>query len=276
MADPVETLNSRMHGEAGSGMGFYQQESDPNDPPVYLGSIPHAFTPAVANKPLPGGGRVPRKVTKEFDTVVPLSQAGQYVYGLDDAELNQMTEQAWYWGYDEVSSPNDVMGFIGLWQKAVANAAAFQAAGKRLTPMQVLEYGATGNSQLRAERAQGPGIHTQKKRDIDITDPTSAKALIRQAFKTALGRDPTDAEVHTLAGSLTAAEKANPRVTTTSANFDAQGVQQGPMTTTTTGGIDANAFVATQLQDDPEAKEFQAASTYFPALMQLLGSAYGL
>lgn len=253
------------------GSGSAQYQPDPQDPPVWVGD--KTVIRRGANKPLPGGGRVPAGHTA---TTLPLSQAKQYVYGMDPAELNKMTERAWYLGYTEVSAPNDVMGFIDLWQKAVEDAAVFQAQGKQLSPMQVLEYGATGNVKTRAERAVAGGVQTQKSRHIDITDPVSAKAMIRQAFQTAIGRDPTDAEVRTLAGSLTAAEKANPKVSVTSANFDASGAQTSPTTTTSSGGLDPSAFVQQQVEDDPEAKEFQAAGTYFPALMQLMGSAYGL
>lgn len=258
------------------GSGSAQYRPNPKDPPVWVGSIYGSAPRQGANKPLPGGGRLPKRQTVEHETTLPLSQAQQYVYGMDPDELNKMTEKAWYWGYSDVSAPNDVMGFIGLWQKAVEEAAAFQAKGKRLSPMQVLEYGATGNSKARAERAFAGGVQTQKTRTIDITDSTSAKAMIRQAFQTSFGRDPTDAEIRTLAGSLTAAEKANPKVSVSSANFDANGVQKGATTTTSSGGIDPGAFLQQQVEDDPEAREFQAAGTYFPALMQLMGSAYGL
>ena len=263
-------------GTAGSGSAYYAEPNDPKDPPVWVGSIFGSAPRLGANKPLPGGGRLPGRQVTEHEATMPLSQAELYVRNLDADTLQKMTEKAWYWGYDKVSAPDDIMGFIALWQDAVNEAAAFQAAGKRLSPMQVLELGATGNVKNRADRAFAGGMQTQKSRKIQLTDPVSAKALIRQAFQTAFGRDPTDAEVRTLAGSLTAAEKAHPQVTVDQASFDAAGNPTGTPTETVSGGIDPGAFLQEQVQDDPEAKEFQAAGTYFPALMQLMGSAYGL
>lgn len=271
-SNAVATLGTDLGGgTAGSGSAYYRQQ-DPAEPMVWLG---RGIAPRPgANKPLPGGGRLPAKQTA--DRTLPLSEAKLYVRSMDTKELLDLTEKAWYLGYQEVSAPNDVMGFIALWQKAVEDAALWQQAGKRLSPMQALEFGATGNGKLRAERAMAGGVQTQKSRSIDLTDPVSARAIIRQAFKTAMGRDPTDAEVRTLAASLTAAEKANPQVTVAKASFDATGAPVGTPTTTTSGGINPTAFIEEQVQDDPEAKEYQAASTYFPALMQLMGSAYGL
>lgn len=270
--DPLSTLNANLgNSEAGSGTAFYQ--ATPDDPNVYIGDFGTAPRPG-GNKPLPGGGRLP--TTESAKITLPLSQAQSYIYGMDPAELNKMAERAWYLGYTEVSSPTDVMGFIDLWQKAVANAALFQAQGKNLTPMQVLEYGATGNVKTRAQRSLDGTVQTQKSRSINITDAVSAQALIRQVFQTAYGRDPTDAEIHTLASSLTAAEKNNPSVSVTNASFDSATGNQTGSTTTTSGGINPSAFLDQQVQNDPEAKEYQAASTYFPALMQLMGSAYGL
>lgn len=269
----VASLRANMSG-AGSGAATYAPSAD--DPPVWVGSTYSTSARVGANKPLPGGGRLPGRQTNEDATTLPLSQAKQYVYSMDPAEVNKLTERAWYLGYDKVSAPNDVMGFIALWQDAVDSAALFQANGKHLSPMQVLEYGATGNAKTRAERAQVGGVQTQKKRTVQITDPESARAMIRQAFKTAIGRDPTDSEIRTLAGSLTAAEKKHPQVSVTSASFDAAGNQTGATNQTDSGGIDPSAFIQNQLEQDPAAKEFQAAGTYFPALMQLMGSAYGL
>jgi hypothetical protein len=277
--NPLANLGQNLGGgTAGSGTAQYTGPgmADPQDPPVWVGSTFSTSARPGANKPLPGGGRLPRKQSVENATTLPLSQAKQYVYGLDPNELNKMTERAWYLGYDKVSAPNDVMGFIALWQDAVDEAAVFQAAGKRLSPMQVLEYGATGNAKTRADRAFSGGMQTQKKRTIQLTDPVSAKAMIRQAFKTAIGRDPTDAEIRTLAGSLTAAEKAHPQVQSMTGSVDAAGNPTGTTTETDSGGIDPSAFLQQQVEANPAAKEFQAASTYFPALMQSLGAAYGL
>jgi len=103
----------------------------------------------------------------------------------------------------------------------------------------------------------------------------SGEAVAQQAAKSLLGRDPTQAEITKLLGSLNQYERNNPRVTTT------ESIQQpgggGSQTSTTTGGVsaDARAMIAQdQAKQGPEYGAYQAATTYYQAMMQVLGRGY--
>jgi len=72
---------------------------------------------------------------------------------------------------------------------------------------------------------------TQVQKSFNISDPKTANAIIDTAGRALLGRDMSAAEKARLRGALTAAEEANPSISTTT--------QQGSSyTTRTTGGLD--------------------------------------
>lgn len=202
--------------------------------------------------------------------------AANAIHGWSIADQRDFAKHAWYLG--GIKSPDDLAGAWDLWQEAVRRAAAFSAAGNPMDPQDVLDLMLTGDPQAqrnRKMRADG-GVVTQKSRSINVASAQEAKGLIIQAFKTAVGREPTDAELRTYTNSLQQAMKANPTVTTSSQKYDANGNAVGEATSTTTGGLDPQQFVADQLSTDPQAEEYQAAAVYFPALLAALGPGAGM
>lgn len=202
--------------------------------------------------------------------------ASNAIFGWSEADQRAFARRAWYLG--GIKSPDDLQGAWDLWQQAVKIATGFSAAGNPMDPQDVLDLMLTGDpgaQRARKLRADG-GIVTQKSRSINVASAQEAKSLIVEAFKTAVGREPTDAELRTYTSSLQSAMKANPTVTTSSQQYDSSGNAVGTATSTTTGGLDSNQFVKDQLAVDPQAAEYQAASSVFGAIMNALGPASGM
>ena len=202
--------------------------------------------------------------------------ASNAIFGWSEADQRAFAKRAWYLG--GIKSPDDLQGAWGLWQQAVKIATGFSAAGNPMDPQDVLDLMLTGDpgaQRARKLRAEGGSV-TQKSRSINVASAQEAKSLIVEAFKTAVGREPTDAELRTYTNSLQSAMKANPTVTTSSQQYDANGNAVGTATSTTTGGLDSNQFVKDQLAVDPQAAEYQAASSVFGAIMNALGPASGM
>lgn len=122
-----------------------------------------------------------------------------------------------------------------------------------------------------AEDESAQQTHTQT--SVSVTSKESGRGVIWDAFKQAVGRNPTEDEINKFMDRLNAAERANPTVTTQ--NVDAS----GNMTSTTTGGFDGAAqadMVRQETMANPDYQEHQVISTYMPALMQLMNEGSGL
>lgn len=213
----------------------------------------------------------------EFTYLDPDS-AAVAIYGWDEKEQRAFAKRAWYVGL--LDSPQDLAGAFGVWQQAVKQAGNFSMAGKPMDPRDVMELLAAGDPSAHKRLSQRgpdgePRTFTQKSRSIDLTDPTTARALIQQAGLTAVGRELSDAEVRTLTRALNDKQRANPNLTTQTTKQDADG-KVTSQTSESSGGIDPQAFLSAHFDADPEAAENQAATYYFPLLMQALGSPAGL
>lgn len=157
------------------------------------------------------------------------------------------------------------------WESYVAQSGAYwqNGNGRGLTPWDILAMDRTNRE------AQGPIKSTSTSTALDISTRQDAQAIAQSAARSLLGRDPTQAEITKLLGSLNQYERNNPRVTTT------ESIQQpgggGTSTSTTTGGVsDAARQVLAQEQakSNPEYGAYQAATTYYEAMMQVLGRGY--
>jgi hypothetical protein len=125
--------------------------------------------------------------------------------------------------------------------------------------------------------ANKPAHFTIPNTNMNISDPTQADAVLQDTLKQQLGWAPTDAEKHSFLAALNAAQRANPSVTSTEYTLDAKSGQYATKNTTT-GGVDAGQF-ANDFMDKNKSTErgaFQAATTYFDAMMGALGTPGGI
>lgn len=154
------------------------------------------------------------------------------------------------------------------WIQFVKEAADFYAAGKKVTPWDVigLYAGAPGKGGFAREEQQYP--YTQTQTSVTLTDAVTARAMLTQMLTSELGRAASEEEVDDFVTALHGAQQANPTVTTTTFS------DENTASTTTEGGVDAGAFTQDFARGErfsTEAGSYQAVSTYFPALLEAIG-----
>ena len=189
-------------------------------------------------------------------------------YSFDDKHRAALSAKMWYLGL--IKDPHDFDGAYNVWKTAVTHAGRFAMTGKEIDPRDVLD--------MMGDAANGPGGQAKQKqgpvtrRQIDLTNPETAKAWVQQAFQQSMGRAPEDAEIRAMISALGQKERAHPTIqTTTPTAWDDQG---NPIdsTTTTQAGFDSQAYLQNRISADPEANAHQAAGELYPALMQALGA----
>jgi hypothetical protein len=193
--------------------------------------------------------------------------------------------------------PGDETSFEILdeaWRDAVALASRFPPS-KRITPFEAARLMAkTGGAAARSGGGRGGGggsrygtareaaftgarTVTSRQQNVDLTDPKTARAIANDALSQYLGRAATDEEITAFTASINAAERANPTVTdtTTTANYVEGEQTSQSSSSTTSGGVTAaarNQIVADAAMQKPEYGAYQAASTYWNALLQSIGA----
>ncbi len=110
-----------------------------------------------------------------------------------------------------------------------------------------------------AEGGSGPSV----RKEVRISDQTTAKALIDAIFQDTLGRKASGKEILKYTKNLQAAQKAAPTVTTYSTSG-------GVTSSTTTGGIREEQYLIDQIAGTDEAKANQVLG-YYKTFMDALG-----
>ena len=123
----------------------------------------------------------------------------------------------------------------------------------------------------------GPKSRTVTSKKVDLSSPEDAKVLVTQTLRELLGRAPNAKELAQFKSSISGYEKANPEVTTTTQQLSpdlASGeVNVTDESSTTSGGVSDAARAALIQTPTVETKEFgkyQAATTYWDAMMQMI------
>ena len=110
-----------------------------------------------------------------------------------------------------------------------------------------------------AEGGSGPSV----RKEVRISDQTTAKALIDAIFQDTLGRKASGKEILKYTKNLQAAQKAAPTVTT-------YATSGGTTSSTTTGGINEQQYLIDQIAGTDEAKSNQVLG-YYKTFMDALG-----
>lgn len=123
-----------------------------------------------------------------------------------------------------------------------------------------------------------PKQYTTTNKQTNLSDPTEADSVFVQALQQRLGRAPTDAEKHTFLAALNAAQRANPSVTNTQYTLDPKTGGYNTTVGTTSGGVNPGQFADdfTMKNNKQEYGAYQAATTYFDAMMGALGTPGGV
>lgn len=239
------------------------QTYDPQNPPVFMGR----------KSSLGGAEQESRRFmpgpTPQVPDVKNYQDAVNQFYMWDDATKAKFRSELALAGAntDQMSDGQ----LAKAWESYVAQSGAYwqNGNGRGLTPWDILAMDRTNREK------QGPTKTTSTSTALDISTRQDAQAIAQSAARSLLGRDPTQSEITKLLGTLNQYERNNPRVTTS------ESIQQpgggGTQTSTTTGGVsDAARQVLAQEQakQNPEYGAYQAATTYYEAMMQVLGRGY--
>lgn len=171
---------------------------------------------------------------------------------------------------------------------------------KPWSPMDVLDswatdkkgYGTVRDGDWMVDVATGERIKYVGKRSktvtnksIDLTSAADVKALASQMLSELLGRAPTAKELAQFRSSINAEEKATPTVTQTTLTATDQSIADAMtsggdvftganQSSVTSGGVsDAAraALISSPVQDTKEYGKFQSGTTYWDAMMQMIG-----
>lgn len=196
--------------------------------------------------------------------IMTQAQAEASWFTQTQAERLAFAKKAYAYGY--ITDPLDQAGAQSVWNYAVGQAAGFKTNNNQnLTPLDVMDmYAGHANGDVLKARAQaGPGGMTTTK-SVNLTDRLGVQAIATQVLQQALGRSPTQAEVNTYYNTIRQQEETHPSITTQ------KSVGGGVTETTSSGGFsdaDAQQFLLSKIQNDPEFAKYQSGTTYFNAAM---------
>jgi len=122
-------------------------------------------------------------------------------------------------------------------------------------------------------RYVGPKTKTRTDSKIDLSSPEQVQALTTQMLTELLGRAPNAEELARYKTSINAYEQANPLISTTTETYNERGEVEST-STSQSGGVSNEArgqLISTEAKKGPEYGKYQAGTTYWNALMQLIG-----
>jgi len=248
------------------------------DPAVFLGykNNPAATTPTLGVPYAPGykqpGSMFVAGSPGSFATSTPgrvadfgtVSSVTAQFYSWDQATKDKFLAQAALAGYDTSNMKDGQLA--ALWGNYVTQAAQYYGSGVAVTPWDIM-----AKDRAQREAAQ-PRSVTQKSTSYDLSTFGDARAIFYTAAQQLLGRDPTKAEATSFQAALNKMERANPTITTTTSNYLGQELQS--QNSTTEGGVKEGARQMEAMdmaKAKPEYGAYQAATTYFDALMNTIG-----
>lgn len=241
-----DSIGANMPGGQGTGV---KPASDKN-PWVYLGPYGPPSQPGV--------GQV-----YAAPNVVTYEEASKLWYSWDEKDRAKFRSSLALTGIDTKGMAD--AEYAAAWDAYVKQAAAYYrgGAGKKLTPWDIL---ATDRRYRESEAVAKPKTVTST--SLNLSTREDAMGIASAVSQQLLGRDMTPAEVDQLLKKLNAAEKANPSTTTQTTNAD--GTQQ---TSITTGGFTdtgRGAIAEEQAKGSEGYAEYQAATTLYGALMEMM------
>lgn len=99
---------------------------------------------------------------------------------------------------------------------------------------------------------------------VRLLSMTEAAPAYKEAFRQAVGREPTASEIRSFVDSYNAKAKENPLTTSVE-------MVDGVEVTSTSGGV-AEDFMGDQIEENPDYANYQAVATYFPRMESLLSA----
>lgn len=229
-------------------------------------------------------------------------QARMLPTGWSPERLKQFVNKGIMYGIPGFDVGMGMPEIVAAWDDLVKASAAFSVGGKKWTPWDVMEsYGGSGEGGkfgtmtkgdwvydvATGERLKYVGKTTRKTKSeqVDLSSAEEVQALVTQVLREALGRAPNEKELARFKATISGFEKENPTVTevtetATEESIAAAMASGGDVFTgaqqksVTSGGVTDAAraqLVTDPTQDTQEYGKFQSGTTYWDAMMQMIG-----
>lgn len=163
--------------------------------------------------------------------------------------------------------------FLQVWEQAVKWANSAARAGKPITPFDAMDLMARDTAAI--TRAGNKTV-TSTSTSVDNITEGQAWATLRGAVESAIGRGPTEAELHRFLSKARDIAADNPSVTRTTTTQNSDGTSSSQSSSTTGGTTEADyALAAQNMAATPEAAAYQTAGKYMNALIAALDGPVG-
>lgn len=264
---------------------------------VYMGPTPRT-TPGVGRDSVLTGAYGPENMAR-LPSYMSKSEANSFIDNLSGKQLADLQAKMIYGGL--IKENDGLLEMRNVWKRLVDASYGLTQAGQKISPMDVLDsylnkgpLGGKGglgalaaggasvwqtqyrggrkflvNSQTGEVKYEGPRFETTYQKSIDLTDPTTAKAIATSVFQQLMHRDPGAGELAGYGNALRSAEEQSPVVSQQTTEYDMNTGEPIGTTTQTTGGLSADARQYMAEQRIKKTKEYastQAATTYMNAL----------
>jgi len=237
----------------------------PGDPMVYMGGVDRAQQ----LDPITGAPKPYKPVKVTPKPAATLDAAVLQIYTWTDQQRADLARRLVAAGMLSPEEAADRMAIEAAWEKMVKQAAQYYAAGKTdVTPMDIISLYAGRNILTGETGAASPKKTIQKQ--VNLTNPDDARALLNGMLSNTLGRRATDEEIDGFMEGLHGTQRANPYVTTTTTDPAA-----GTSSSVTSGGVDPRGYAEQYAEGDEFGEEhatYQAAATGMQWLSNALRS----
>lgn len=203
----------------------------------------------------------------EVDQLVPISDARYMMETLAPEAKQRLYDTAtrYYGGTQWEQSWLD-----NIWERAInVSANSYAYANKRIDPVTAFEM-IVGDLERSGQRpggaggggGGGPTTTRQISESVNLTDPGTARTLLKNSLTEYLGRDATDKEQQAFLRALNAAEEQAPTVTeAVTTTTPGAGTATVRSRTMTRGGFNPSTFAQEYAQSQEGAAEYQAATS---------------
>ena len=218
----------------------------------------------------------------------------------DAKQIKEFVNKGIMWGLPGFDVGMGMPEIMSAWNELVNASSLWSVGGKKWSPWDVMDsYG--GKDQKFGTMTKGDWVYdvatgerlkyvgktarTTESEQLNLSSPEDAQVIITQALREALGRAPNAEELAKFKASISGYEKAHPQVTTVTETATAESIAAAQATggdvftgasqkSTTSGGVSDAARAALVTAPTEETKEYgkyQGGTTYFDALMQMVG-----
>ena len=254
---------------------------------VYLGK---KRTPLNADVLATGRASKPAQGYREEDDVTTLQEAVNRPATWTQREMDDFIHQGVIRKVKNFSPDMGLDDVMSVWEDMVNMSASMQQSGLNITPTDILnshqsregqtvrrgnwEYDAVTNEPV---KYVGPTSKTSTNTKFDLSTREDALALAKNSMAQMLGRMPTSQEVGNYLNLLNNYESANPMQSTTTSQISSETGEETSSSTTSSGGVTQagrQAMLEQQMQQGKEYGAYQAATTYYGAMMEMLMRGY--